>query len=556
MGFLGILEDHKLAHVPATVILNEQSAHSEEVTAGLKHGTGKSSHIVLVPQPSEDPNDPLNWSNFKKLTVVVIVGFGGCLYASTLGPLLNAGLFVISSEFGVPIGAITVISGYQLLVAGASGPFASACSRKWGKRPVFLISSLFGLVGSIVGAVTNNYNGLLAARIIQGGSTAAYESLIISMIGDMYFVHQRGVYMSVIQFILGGVSNFSSVICGPITTNLGWKYLFYLCVAFISFQIILFFFFVPETQYRRDHRYDIDEIVNENLAGLAQVEKRHEMQIEQVELEKSITVTSASSRHHLRAKKTFTQELAVFTGTYCEENLLQLVIAPLAVCTNLAVLWVVVVSGTVVATYVAQAYVLAQIFSLPPYLLTASGVGYLSLGPFIGGILGVLFFGTISDPTIKWCSRKNNGIYEPEYRLLPMLAGLLTGAGLMAFGHLCQIQASYYVTATMHGLVLFGIIAITIGTSGYALDAYREMSSEVFVAGIVYKNFLFYGFSYFVNSWTATAGPQSVFITFGGVVFALVLTTPVIFIFGKKYRSFWSRHNVLKMLHIKTHSEL
>ena len=51
MGFLGILEDHKLAHVPGTVILNENSAHSEEVTAGLKHGTGKSSNLILVPQP-------------------------------------------------------------------------------------------------------------------------------------------------------------------------------------------------------------------------------------------------------------------------------------------------------------------------------------------------------------------------------------------------------------------------------------------------------------------------------------------------------------------------
>ena len=555
MGFLGVLEDHKLTHVPATVILNEQSAHSEDVTAGLKHGTGKSSHIVLVPQPSEDPNDPLNWPTFKKLTVMLIIGLGGCIYASTLGPLLNAGLFVISTEFGVQIGDITVISGYQLLVAGASGPIASACSRKWGKRPVFLVSSLFGLIGSIVGAATSNYNGLLAARIIQGGSTAAYESLIISMIGDLYFVHQRGVYMAIVQFILGGVSNFSSVICGPITANLGWKYLFYLCIIFIGLQILLLFFFVPETQYRRDQRYEIDEIANDRLEDLAQVEKRHAEQLENAGLEKTETVTTNSSEHRPRAKKTFVQELAVFTGTYCDDNLLQLVIAPFAVCMNLAVLWVVVVSGTVVATYVAMAYVLAQIFSSPPYLLTASGIGYLSLGPFIGGILGVAIFGTISDPMIKWCARNNHGVYEPEYRLLPMLAGLLSGAGLMAFGHLAQHYASYYATATVHGLVLFGIVAITIATSGYALDAFREMSSEIFVAGIVFKNFLFYAFSYFVNNWTATAGPAVVFDVFGGVVFALVLTTPVVFIFGKRYRSFWSRHNALKKFHIKTHSE-
>jgi hypothetical protein len=96
MGFLGIREDHKLPHVPATVVLNESTGTSHAATAGLKHGTGKSSHIVLVPQPSEDPNDPLNWSSAKKLTVVLIIAFRGCLYAATFGPLLNVSLVILA----------------------------------------------------------------------------------------------------------------------------------------------------------------------------------------------------------------------------------------------------------------------------------------------------------------------------------------------------------------------------------------------------------------------------------------------------------------------------
>lgn len=50
MGFLGILEDTFLPHVPGTVILNDTSGQSQALTAGLRHGTGKNSHIVLVPQ--------------------------------------------------------------------------------------------------------------------------------------------------------------------------------------------------------------------------------------------------------------------------------------------------------------------------------------------------------------------------------------------------------------------------------------------------------------------------------------------------------------------------
>lgn len=559
MGFLGILEDNKLAHVPGTVILNEVDAHSELVTSGLKHGSGKNSHIILVPQPSEDPNDPLNWTSTKKLVIVLILGLGTVLNAATIGPLLNAGLYPISLSFGVSIGDITLISGYQLLVAGASGPVVSACSRKWGKRPCFIISSLFALVGTIVGSATNTYDGLLAARIIQGASISAYESLVISLIGDLYFVHERGTYNSGMQFLLGAIGNFSSVIAGPITTALGWKYLFHILIAFIAAQTILLFLFCPETSYLRDHQYDIDEYVNEDLTDLATTEKQQHSQVEHAQNRDAnieSDSTSASARTPIPAPKTFWQQTAIFTGTYSDENLLQLIIAPFAVCTNLAVLWVVIFSGTLTATYVAQAFVLSQIFSMPPYNLDAAGIGYLSLGPFLGGVIACVFLGFALDPIIVWATSRNKGVYEPEYRLLAAIGAVLTGVGLVAFGYMAEQHMSYYATATVHGIALFGVICGTLGTSAYALDAYRSTSNEIFIIAMVFKNFMFYGFSYFVNDWTARSGPAEVFYVFGGVAFFLSLTTIPVFIWGKRYRSFWHRHNLLEKFNIRTHAEL
>ena len=51
MGFLGIVEDKKVSHVPATVILSEEKNQVNEATAGLKRGTGKDADIILIPQP-------------------------------------------------------------------------------------------------------------------------------------------------------------------------------------------------------------------------------------------------------------------------------------------------------------------------------------------------------------------------------------------------------------------------------------------------------------------------------------------------------------------------
>jgi len=178
---LGILEDKVMAHVPGTILLNDEAAHSEAITGGLKHGTGRNAHIVLAPQPSEDPNDPLNWSSFKKESVFYILCFGAMLNAATIGPLLNSSIVVIAVDLQPSptlLGSITdivVVSGYNLLAVGCSGPFYCAFSRKYGKRPVFLWSGLMAIIGCAIGQASNTYQLLLACRIIQGFSTSAFE---------------------------------------------------------------------------------------------------------------------------------------------------------------------------------------------------------------------------------------------------------------------------------------------------------------------------------------------------------------------------------------------
>lgn len=188
MPFFGILEDRHLSRVPGTVLLDEEEASSIESTVALKHGKGKNSHIVLVPQPSDDPNDPLNWSQAKKNACYAICSVGALLYAGTIGPLTNAGLVVIAVDFKTTIGSIVFDNGYQVLVVACCGPIISALARKFGKRPCFLFSGLACLVGSIVGSTATNEKAYLAARIIQGFAVTSYESLIFTIVGDLFFV--------------------------------------------------------------------------------------------------------------------------------------------------------------------------------------------------------------------------------------------------------------------------------------------------------------------------------------------------------------------------------
>lgn len=211
----------------------------------------------------------------------------------------------------------------------------SAISRKYGKRPVFLISTLFGIIGTAIGESKISYNYLLAARIVQGFSTSAFESLIVATVGDIYFVHQRGLRISIINFILNSASSLASVICGQVFQNLGWLWLFHMFQIFLVIQFVLMFLFCPETTYIRDSRYDTDLARDEKLEDLAVIETSH--------LE--VGEPGQGERPGIPKKKTFVQELAVWTGVYSRDNVLKFLIGPFLTLLNPAACYAVIASG-------------------------------------------------------------------------------------------------------------------------------------------------------------------------------------------------------------------
>jgi hypothetical protein len=209
-----------------------------------------------------------------------------------------------------------------------------------------------------------------------------------------------------------------SIIAGPITAQLGWKYLFYIALPFIVLQFLLLVLFVPETAYLRAAMYNVDTNSALDLNKLGEIEKRarlHEVaeggSLESGEGAQAARVpTTASGYRAPPPRKTFVQRMALYTGTYSSDNILKMVISSVVIMTNVGASWTIFISGLLVAWYVAVSFVSAQILFGPPYLFDAAGVGYTSTGPLIGGILGSVFCSFTLDPFLRWCTKRNNGV--------------------------------------------------------------------------------------------------------------------------------------------------
>lgn len=237
---------------------------------------------------------------------------------------------------------------------------------------------------------------------MQGFSTSAFESLIVATVGDIYFVHQRGLRIAVINFVLNAASSLASIICGQVFQSLGYLWLFHLLQIFLVIQFVSMFLFCPETTYIRDNRYNTDVVIDEKLAELAHIEDENRKQADG-------EVRPVAGGVPIPAKKSFIQELAIFTGVYSRDNILKYLIGPFITLLNPAACYAVITSGLLNSWYVGSAIILSGVFSGPPWNYGAAEVGYLGAGPFLGGMVGSIFVAAASDPVIKFMTKRNHG---------------------------------------------------------------------------------------------------------------------------------------------------
>lgn len=136
--------------------------------------------------------------------------------------------------------------------------FIAAGANKYGKRFVLLFSLSCALAGTIWGGYATSYDSLLGARILQGLSVAMFESVVFSIIGDLYYVHERGVRVAIITTSIVGISNLPPILAGKIATSLGWRWVFWLLAIFLGVGLLLALIFGWETAYVRNAIYNTD----------------------------------------------------------------------------------------------------------------------------------------------------------------------------------------------------------------------------------------------------------------------------------------------------------
>ncbi|KAF2636832.1 serine/threonine kinase 16 [Massarina eburnea CBS 473.64] len=555
---LGVLDDHHLQHVPGTALLMDvinaqQHQYNGRDTSALKHGTGRNADIVLVPQPSESPRDPLNWPQWKKELLLLIISVDTAVVGAW-GPMISPGFAEMAKQFNMSYNSLNGGLGWAIFAIGISCFVTNGLSVKYGRRPVMILGNLMLFISSVWAYHAKTYESLLASRIFGAIGMSPFEVLTTAVIGDIYFVHERGLRLAFWGLCLSVGVGGGSCISGYIIENLGWNWTYGICAIFYGVFILLILFFVPETVYKRDAAYNLDlgttdhteDILDANAKATPAAVVGEEPKDETTHTEHSVRVepiyTGADERPY-----SFWEELKPVRGVESDENLLEIIVRPFGMLLFPQVFYGFITYGLSTSWLVVMGGVMAQLFTAPPYHFSVSAVGLVSISPLVAALLSIVA-GPANDCAVKKLARWNKGIYEPEFRLsLNVLTLVLGVVGFFGFGATLQNGAAWAGPVFLYGLIYFSMAFLNIGIYGYITECHRSKAPEAFAA-LNLRNIYSFGMNYFISDWISSMGTLQVFSIIGGVhIFIMLLTIPM-WIFGKRCRSVTARLPFFKRL--------
>jgi hypothetical protein len=149
--------------------------------------------------------------------------------------------------------------------------------------------------------------------------------------------------------------------------------------------------------------------------------------------------------------------------------------------------------------------------------------------------------GNGSDWLIKWRARRNNGIHEPESRLLtlvfPIAIGILSA---VLYGEAAAHPERYhwFTIVFAYGGYCFCFIGSNIVAITWLLDSYAARSGPVLIVITALRGFISFGTSYGVAKFIETAGYDGSFGTYAGLTALFGVGAIPMFFLGKRIRAF------------------
>ncbi|KAJ5380255.1 uncharacterized protein N7496_002683 [Penicillium cataractarum] len=473
--------------------------------------------VILIPAPSLDPNDPLKWKQWYKISIAILVAFAMimCNFMAA-GPTVT--MLTVAQSFNTTPAHAAFFFNNSALAQGVGNLFWVPVMLKYGRRPVYIASFLIYFFMIIGSGAAKSYGAEIVTRLLLGFAGGAGECLAPLTITDIFFLHERGLFMAAYNAALSGGVAFGSVISGLIVINYTWRTIYWVGAALVGATLLVVVFSFPETAFER---YNNPLVVDPKRGSKAGEGEREQTQSEVAPIP---------------PKKSYWQTVKPWDGRkYTDEPLWRMMVRPLGLIILPPVFWATIVMSVTIGFLVAISSNIGSAFN-STYGMEPWQIGLCFIGNLIGCVFGIVLGGPFSDWIADYFTKRNGGIREPEMRLPAIVLTIIASPlSLVLYG--VGIQNKMHWMVPTLGL-FFNAFAVVQGTNvsfTYCIDAYRPIAGEVTVTQLAFKSCFGFLLSFYTNVWVekgyALAYGEMAAISGGCLLFSIPM-----YIWGKQMR--------------------
>ena len=143
-----------------------------------------------------------------------------------------------------------------MLTTTVTLPIHGKLADLYGRKPVMMAGIALFLGGSFLCGHADGMNELILFRAIQGIGAGAIQPAALTIVGDLFDVHQRARVQGLLAAMWGFAGLIGPVLGGAIVQWLSWRWIFYINIppGLACAGVLLFAY--HEKVERREHRLD------------------------------------------------------------------------------------------------------------------------------------------------------------------------------------------------------------------------------------------------------------------------------------------------------------
>ncbi|VDC07467.1 unnamed protein product [Peniophora sp. CBMAI 1063] len=206
---------------------------------------------VLWPQPTDNPEDPQNWSKRRKTIQMIVITLAAIVpdFQNGVG---TACLFPLARQFNTTTGEINdLTNNWSVFLLGWGSVLAVILMRRYGRLPILFWSQVFGQAFMIGATFAPNLATFAAMRCLNAFFATAPQVTGLAVITDMYPFHLQARMLNIwtMGFLMSPF--LSPFLFSFLVENASWRWAYGIGSIYGVIVLALIAVFGRETMYDR-----------------------------------------------------------------------------------------------------------------------------------------------------------------------------------------------------------------------------------------------------------------------------------------------------------------